>query len=250
LPHLRAEPSYRFLLDELQEEPIDTDVDDPGLAENPAAFEDRRDVECVLTRSEPATENELKNLHRTACEAPGGRYARPVAVIDGDIELSPDPIDLLRATVAVGASHVSTQPTVVEVMDTARAFLASPGIPGGADVAVGLAQRIRATFDAAGVATAASFEDATELALVDKRSRNFRQVCGGRFIRARVQLSAGGSLVCYLPDALDDVLPANRKVAARAVVRVHAGLEEHEAHAITLEVLALASRARAVARAT
>ena len=255
LPFLRIEPSFRFLLDELQDEELDSDIDDPSLAESPAAFEDRRDVECLLTRSAPATEAELKGLHRVACEpsanlaaqgiaSPAARYKRPLTVLDGMLELPFDEIDLLRATLGVATSHASVLPAVTEVMETARAFLASPGIPSAADVALALVQRIRATFDASGVAQAASFEDRTEPSLVDRRSRNFRIVCGGRFIRAKLALTSGGAFTAYLPESMNDVLPAARRVPVRAIARIHAALDELETQPITLEVLALASKAR------
>ena len=240
LPHLRNEPSFRFLLDALDEQAFDPVIDDPDIAANPAALEDRRDVEHVLRSAASLTAAELRAIVREPV-APGQspRFRRPLVVLEGTIELGADELDLLRATVAVAQSYAAAQAAAVEALQTACAFLASPGMPGIVEGALGLVKRVRGTFEHAGLAGPGAFDAAVGPALLERRSRSWHEVLGRRAARGSLELDTA-SFGLYVDQALEPFFPEVRRLPARALVRVHPSLDQLSTEPVSLELVAFA----------
>jgi hypothetical protein len=239
LPRLRRTPAFRAVLDALDDRSLDEVLDDPELAADAAEVEDRSEAFEVLAHGSAAGEAEILAALAAAMHA-DGRVAQPIVLASGELQLVSDELDALRATLSAAGPYAGTDPAAKAILDLAKEFLASPGLPGAPPVAEGLSTRIRDTFEKRGLLAAGHLEAEAEHALLSGRHHQKRSLFGAPHARVLFHLDAPEPIPTYLGEALAQKLPLARRFRARALAEVHHALDQHETHPAALRPIALA----------
>jgi len=234
----RRTPAFGDVLDALYDEPLDAELDDPDAADDPAELEDRREVLEILARGIPVAGERLAAwIAEAVCE--DGRFLPPIALVAGELEIELDAFETLEATLSAAAPSAGVDPRAREVLELAKVYLASPGVPGSPSVAEGLAARIRETFDRAALLTDRYLRAQVERALLERRSVRRVAVLGAP--HACALLHAGGEPVpVYLPEPLAAKLPATVRMRVRLLARVLPAIDADERNPVALLPIALA----------
>lgn len=207
------------------------------IAGDVADREDRRDLLEVLARGEPLSPAGVRRaLGRSARE--DGRLSPPLSLLAGELGVSFDPRERLKALVSALTPQAGHEAIKAEI-EAARAFLAARGVGHGAGVCALLADRLRAA-----AATLPEKERTPDLdgevdrGLLDARAFPRRPALGG--IHVRTTLAVGGErLAAYLPKELAERLPRALRLPVRAIVAVHPGVDPRESPALRPIALAI-----------
>ena len=241
IPRIRRKAPWRALL-EAQEAAgtMDPDVDDPGLAPDPAEAEDRRDVFAILATGEIPESDEV-NEALAAGVRDDGRHVPSLVLIAGELSFPFDELETLKATVSTVSPLVGADENLKGTLDVARQFLETPELRSAPGVSEGLTTRIREAFAQGRRAVAPGYLDAqTERVLLEQRQYQRRTLLGARFIRALLSLpGADAPVPTYLPDSLSKRLPLFQRFKARLIVEVQLAVDQYETHPAALEVAAL-----------
>jgi hypothetical protein len=241
LPRLRKTASFRAVLDALDNHSLDEVLDDPELADDAAEVEDRSEAFEVLARGSVVGREGMLSALTDATRA-DGRTAQPLVLAAGELQLVFDELEELRATVTAAASHAGDDLLAKGILDLAKEFLATPGLPGAPPVAEGLSARIRDTFEKRGLLPAGYLAAQAEHAVLAGHHHQKRAVFGA--VHARALFVSGPAdrspIPSYLGEALAAKLPAARRLRVRMLVEVHHALDQHETHPIALRPVALA----------
>ena len=209
-------------------------------------IKDRRDVLAILTRS-ALDEPGLGQAARAAYHD-DGVFSAPLALVGGELALTFDEVETLRATLTVVQPFLGQDKKLRDVVAGATEIQRSEWTVTG-DVAEGLTRRVEEAFAQGPRAVAPGYLETTvERMLLEGRRYRRRTLLGEPRIRALLTLPGGGAAVpTYLPDALAPRLPLFRRFRAKAVVELRPQEDQYEAHADALIVLALG---RVLSRAT
>ncbi len=186
----------------------------------------------------------LRSLEHRLADAvdDDGRLTAPLALVEGQLELSLDAEQKLSELAAIASTYAEGDTKLSETVDQARRLLAGPKLPdtlleGGANQ---LGERLAAR--ATGLQTA-SLNSQIERALV--RARAFRKckVLGGLKVRAQLRgdrANRAGSAIVYLPLELVERLPLFRSLPVRMIVEVYLRQDQGEVHSVALRPVAVA----------
>jgi len=241
VPRIRRTSAWRPILDEAEERPLDADLDDPALEKEPLALEDRRDVFEILARG-AAVDAPAVTEALAAAVRDDGKYLAPLVLIAGELSFPFDEIEALRATVITITPLAGTDEALRGPLETAKELLGIPSLYSAPAVPEGMTARIKEAFaQGKRVVPAGYLEAQTERALLERRAYQRREVFGKRRIRAL--LSAAGSshpIPTYLAEETAKMLPMFQRFPARIIAEVHPAVDQYEAHAAALRVLAIA----------
>ncbi|WP_437934757.1 DUF2169 domain-containing protein [Sorangium sp. So ce341] len=237
LPRLRRDPRFAPVLEALDEQPLDADLDDPAHAEATADLEDRREVFEILARGAICAEGARVALARAALD--DGRLVQPIVLLEGELAFAFDELEALKAMLSAAAPHAGADPECKGILDLAKEFLGTPGLPGAPVVAEGLETRVRETFEKRGLVPAGQLDALAERALLGGRHVQRRAVFGGPHVRALLHGLAEGPVPTYLCDELASKLPAAQRLRVRLLAHVHPAADEQETHPAALRAAAL-----------
>jgi hypothetical protein len=238
-PRVWRDVGFRALLDARDERlPEPDELADVDVADR----EDRRDLLEILACGEPLSRAGVScAFGRSVSE--DGRLSPPVALVAGDLMLSFDPRERLKALASALAPHAADQALKAE-LTAARAFLAARGVGHGVGVCALLADRLR---EAARVLPdkdrPPDLDGDVDRGLLDARAFARRSALGGPHVRAALAVE-GESLAVYLPKPLADRLPRATRLSVRLLVAVHPGVEPPEPVALRVLAAALVSAPR------
>lgn len=241
VPRVRRKPAFQQILRELSERPLDGEVDDPAIAKNPMAVEDRREVFEVLARGEAADEAGLGGaLERAVRE--DGKFVAPLLLLAGEMCLPFDELDRLKATMTTAASFAAGDEVLSAAVEEAKTFLSMPHLLSPPAVAEGFTKRIEDAFARGKRSVPQGYlGEQAERVLVERRCYQRRAVFGAAHLRALLQLDGSSRPVpAYLPEDLAMKLPMQARFKARVIAVVELQEDHYEAHPAALRVTALA----------
>lgn len=240
VPRIRRQPPWRRILEDLEQRPLDKELDDPATSKEPMDIEDRREVFEILAH---AGATDAEGIQETLADSvrDDGKYVAPLKLVAGDLIFPFDELETLKATVTTVTPLIGNDEHLRATVLAAQDFLKLPDLRSAPAVAEGLTTRIRDAFSQGKRVVPQGYLDAqTERVLLEQRHYQRRIVFGGPHLRALMQ-PAGSSqqMPVYLPDALAKELPMYQRFKARAVAEVHMQVDQYEMHPAALRALAL-----------
>lgn len=239
LPRIRRRPRWRVIFDALEQDAPDVDLDAEDL-EPMAVDEDRRDVLALLARGAPTDTAGMREAVREAIRGDGS-FVEPLVLTSGDLALSFDELEMLKATIAVVTPFLPADKALKDLVDGVNELIKSSSLDGSNDVAEGYTARIRDAFGATKRGLPANYlESRTERMLLEQRRYQKRIVLGKTCLRGA--FTAAGSdeaMPAYLPDSLAKELPMMKRFSARLVAEVCLQQDQGESHPHALRVVAL-----------
>jgi hypothetical protein len=222
------------------------DEDDP--IEDPPEVVDRRDVFNLIAEGEPHSLDDL-DVCLASATTPKGAFTPPLALVSGELELTFDDLETLKATLAAIAPFTAgPDKKLKDAFEAATEGLQSPWIQATGRATEGLTTRLRDAFAQGNWSLPAGYLDQqVERILVEKRHHQRRELLGETWIRAllgppgaaaRAQKAQG--VPVYLPPSLAGKLPLYPRLVARLVVEVHLQQDAYETNPHALRCLALA----------
>jgi hypothetical protein len=199
----------------------------------------RADVSTVLVRA-PLTDAATLEELMLDTHGEGGTLEAPQALLEGELELSLDPLEALRAAIGVATPLASADARLRETLDVASDAVSTFG-RGARDVIEGLLTRVREDWAQVNRSLPAShLEGQVERVLLEARRYQQRELLDGVWIRALFQApGAEPKIPLYLPAELARRLPLFRRFQARALVEVLPQQDQYEDCPIALRALAL-----------
>jgi hypothetical protein len=213
---------------------------DEEVPEPPPEVVARGDVFAVVTDADPTSLDDLDQC-LAAATSPRGAFEPALALVTGELELTFDDLETLKATLAaVAPFSAGPDKKLKDAFDAAGEALKSPFLQTTGRAVESLVTRLRETFAQGSWNLPAGWLDQqVERALVEQRRYQKRGVLGETWIRALLG-PRGAAVPTYLPEALAPRLPLYARFPARLVVEVHLQQDGYESHPAALRALALA----------
>lgn len=164
---------------------------------------------------------------------------RTLALVAGQLEMSFDPIEALRATLGVATPFVPGNERLKEACAAAsEALSANAGLLPG--VAASHKKRVEEALRQAVRGATDSIEAVVDHALIEARSFARRRVFGGTFVRATLTHRGGReSVTVYIPEAALEELPLLRTFPVSLAVEVRPPQDGNEPYEVAYRALAL-----------
>ncbi|AGP42295.1 DUF2169 family type VI secretion system accessory protein [Sorangium cellulosum] len=240
VPRIRRRPSFQQIIRELEEKPLDAEVDDPAVAEDPMAVEDRREVFEVLARGEATDEAGLSGALELAIRG-DGKFVAPLLLVAGELCFPFDELDRLKATMTTAAPFAAGDEVLSAAVEEAKSFLSMPHLLSPPAVAEGFTKRIEDAFARAKRSVPQAYlGEQAERVLLERRCYQRRAVFGATHLRALLQVGGSSRLVpAYLPEDLAKKLPMQARFRARVIAALELQEDHYEAYPAALRVTAL-----------
>jgi hypothetical protein len=237
---IRRQPAWRAVLDEAAKGPPE-EPGDPALSQKDVPPGDRRDVLLILARGD-ATDGEGVAAAVLGGVREDGKFAPPLVLVAGELRLPFDELETLKSTLTTAMPFVPGDEPLKAAVDSAKDFLAIPGLSPAPAVLDAITGRIRDAFGRVKRAVPPGYLEAqTERALLEQRRYQKRVFHGEPHLRALIQgPSDKASSLVYLPEAVTERLPLFARFGARIIAEAHLSLDQYEPHPHALEALALA----------
>jgi hypothetical protein len=237
---IRKQPAFRLLLDEARSGPPD-EPGEPALSTQDVPAEDRRDVLLILARGD-ATDADGVAAAVSESVREDGKFAPPLVLVAGELRLPFDELETLKATLTTAMPFVPGDEPLKAAADTAKDFLAIPGLSPTPAVLEAITGRFRDAFGRVKRAVPPGYLEAqTERALLEQRRYQKRVFHGEPHLRALLQgPGEKASSLVYLPEAVADKLPLFQRFNARIIAEAHLSADQYETHPHALEALAIA----------
>jgi hypothetical protein len=249
VPRIRRNKPWKPILDALEQRPVDRDLDDPALANDPMEMEDRREVFEILAHGAPAGEAGIDRALDDAART-DGKFVPQLTLLVADLHFPFDALETLKATVAtVGPLVLPTDEDLKAAVDAAKAFLESADELTPPSVSEGMTARVKeALAQARKSLPETHLDEQTDRVLLEQRRYQKRIVYGAPHLRCLVLLGEGvAPIPAYLPEDLAKKLPMYQRFKGRLIAEVHPQEDQYETHHAALRVIALA-RATAARR--
>ncbi|CAN92863.1 hypothetical protein sce2704 [Sorangium cellulosum So ce56] len=239
VPRIVRKPAWQRLLDAMEAEPIDPEVDDPALSDEPAEIEDRAQVFEILDRGAAA---DVAGVHGALARAAGkrGMPVPPLELVEGELSLSFDEVETLKALVSTATPLATGDDALAAALGAAEKFLATPGVSTAPAVAEALCGKIREALGHGKKGRVELANEQVERALLEQRHYQKRKVLGGPHLRGLLRVTGETQpLVIYLPASIAEALPLAARFRARVIAAVHPAMDEREAEPVALQAAAL-----------
>ncbi len=242
LPRIRRERDWAEILDDMETREPEPEVDD--AFEELADMEERREITELLCYAPAADPRFIKELLSSAV-GEGGRFTRPLLMLEGELLLGFDEFDTVRATIetlrplSAGDEELETTiDDIDKVLDGAQEH-AAPA------VAEGFLKRLRqAGKKVIKLLTQEQFDQQVERGLLNGRCYRLREVFGDMHLRALLQTPGttdpAKGIPAYFPEDVAQELPMFRRFGVRMIAELHLAADQYETHPAALRVLAMA----------
>jgi hypothetical protein len=241
LPRIRRVARWRDLLRTLGRKPLDRDLDDPALADDPMELEDRREIFELLAVGE-STDAPGVNEAITSAVREDGKFVAQLVLVAGELHLPFDELETLKATVTTVSPLVGQDESLRASVDAGKDFLATPGLLSSAAVAEGLTGRIKESFgQGRRVVPTGYLEAQVERVLLEKRHYQRREIFGAPHLRGLLQMAGSSAPIpTCLPEKLASLLPMYQRFKVRLVAQAELSVDQYESHQAALRGVALA----------
>jgi hypothetical protein len=241
VPRIRRVATWKKLLEDLEERGPDKAIDDVLAGKEAWEIEDRREIFEIIAKGERADERRVNELMEEAI-LDDGKFASPIILVGGEVELPFDEMEVLRALSTAASPLVGpTDETLKSAVEAAEKFLGRAGSSYAPVVPEGLSNRLREAFarDKKNLPPD-TLDVQSERALLAGRHYQKRAVLGGTYLRVLVRLSNDGApLIAYAPEELGKKLPMFRRFRARIIGELHPWQDQYETRRESLRVIAL-----------
>lgn len=241
VPRIRRVPTWRKILEDLEERGPDKAIDDVLAGKEAWEIEDRREIFEILAKGERADERRVVELMDEAI-LEDGKFATPIILVGCDVETPFDEMEVLRALATAASPLVGpTDETLKSAVEAAEKFLGRAGSSYAPVVPEGLSNRIRDAFarDKKSLPPD-SLDVQAERALLGGRHYQKRDVLGGTYLRLLLRMSQDSQpFVGYAPEELGKKLPMFRRFRARIIAELHPWQDQYEARRESLRALAI-----------
>jgi hypothetical protein len=239
-PRLHRRREWKKILDALEEAPFDPELEEPPGGADAADSEDRREIFEVVTRGAPAGENGVDHALAGAVRA-DGRFTPQLMLLAGEIRFDFDELELLKATVSAATPFAGAEGDLKSALDTATAFLGTPGVVSSPEVTTSLTTNIREAFSKTPRPVPATYlEDVTERALLERRAYQKRPVFGDPHLRGLFFFPGSTTGVpTYFPEPMIKKLPLFRRLRVRMLAEAHFQADQYETHPTALRAAAV-----------
>jgi len=238
---IRKKLQWRAILEERAHHPPTSGADVSALPEEAGSPESRQERACILAKSPPCDANDV--LTELAGGTRGdGRFAAPLMVVRGELQLPFDEVECLKAMAANATPFLGGDEVLKAAVAAATDFLGLPDLVPTASAVEAFTRRLRDAFAQGKRAVAPGYlQQQTERALLENRCYQQRTFFGSRFLRALLRTPpAQSSLLVYLPCAVAANLPLYQPFLARLLVEAHPAMDPYEPHPVALKGLAIA----------
>lgn len=202
-----------------------------------------REAVSLLLGSHDALSPEALRLEIAEAFSRDGAFELPFVIVEGELELTLDEGELLRAQVASARPFSSTGGKLKERITAIENLLATPDLEGANASAFArvMTDRLRQEFVQANRSLPPSYlDDAATRLVLERRAYQRRMVFGETWLRALLRMDGDKAPIpTYLPDSLSPKLPMFQRIRVAMVVEVHAAQDQYEAHPHSLRALAL-----------
>lgn len=239
LDAIRADRSFRAIMDAIKPKPSDADFAEGAPADKRKAAKDNRELAGLLSRGEPLTQDELRRAVENAIDE-DGRFVPPLVLLSGEMVFPFDKLETLKSTLAVIAPFALTDKLLKDTVDTFEQLAKTPGLQGS--VAEGLTGQLEEAFGEVRRGLRAGYldEHVTQM-LLEQRHYQKRTVLGEPRIRALLVMAGGQQQVIpsYLPVSLANELPMFQRLTVRLVAEAKRQVDQYETSPMGLRVVAL-----------
>ncbi len=247
LPRVRRKPDLEAVFSEMEERFASAEHEEPLIARDPMAIEDRRDVFEALARGDALDETALTEAMNKGVQ-PDGRFSSPFVLLAGEVRFPFEELDTLRATLSIVAPFVGSDEALKSAVADARDFLQTPVLVSPPGVTEGFTNRVLEAFrKVRRVVSPTYVEEQTERVLLEKRAYQRRDLFGDSHVRALFQVvnpSAGSTSAkpwpLYFPSAAARKLPMFTRFQARLLADGCLQEDQFESHWGALRVAAIA----------
>jgi len=200
---------------------------------------ERTDVLRLLTKVKPLSAEELLSTSAEAVDETG-TFSPPLVIMTGELQLTFDELEALKAHVTAAAPLASTDKRLREAVDAATEALKFTWPPPAA-LAESLTTRIKEAFAQGNRALPAGyFEASAERALLGQRLFQKRTILGKTRLRSLFTPAGGASPIpLYLPESLTSQLPMFQRFRATIAAEAQGQQDQFESHPVALLALAL-----------
>lgn len=197
-----------------------------------------RDVRRALSRVLPVAPDAIHLLVTEAIDD-DGVLTRPLCVVGGDLLLSFEPVESLRAMIDAASHFAPADKKLKDIVDAANETVGQEKRVAPTLVET-FATRLRQAFASSPRGVAPDFLDTTvERTLLTERKYLHRSVLGGPHICAELYGETGPAMPTYLAANLADMLPLFRRFRVRLLAEPHPPQDPSDAGHVALKVLAL-----------
>jgi hypothetical protein len=241
MPRIRRRKAWKAVLDEIEEKPLDPELDDPELSSTPAVMENRRDVGAILSGADPSGPAELREVFREGIS--NGAFTAKMALCAGELAFVFDEVKLLEALVAAVTPLAADEERLRGVLKSANEFLGKPGASSLPGVADGLSAKMKEVLRQ--VWKGQALEGVTaqvERSALEQRAYQRRMVFGGRHLRGSMTMGGGSATAAipvYFPEAITTGLPMMTRFQARILVEVHPQVDGADPPGVALRGVSL-----------
>jgi hypothetical protein len=221
-------------------EPEDGDwVDGDGPWKTAADASDRAYVARILKKVKPLSAEALLSASADAIDE-AGAYSPPLVVMTGELQLTFDELESLKAYVTEAGPLASSDKRLRDAVDAASEALKASWPPSAA-LAEGLSARIKEAFVQSNRSLPPLYlEVAAERALLVQRLFQKRTILGKPRLRCLFTTAQGATPIpLYLPESLAPQLPMFQRFRATIVAEAQGQQDQYEGHPVALLALAL-----------
>jgi hypothetical protein len=238
---VRRKPAWRESLASLEAGKLDLETDGAPAGDDPDKVEARREINHVLSRAQPSGADGVDRALNDAIRA-DGRFAPALILLLGELRFDFDELEMLKATLACATPFATGDEELTKALDSAREFLATPGVVAAPEVTRGMTKRVRDAFHAQKRVVAENYlDDQTERVLLERRAFQTLPVFGAPHLRCMFYFAASDvGIPTYLPEPLKKKLPLFRRMRARMLAEAHFQADQYESHPAALKPVAVA----------
>lgn len=239
VPRIVRKPAWQRILDELENEPLDPEGDDPALSDQPAEIEDRAQVFVILDRGSTVGIHGVQ-ASLAASVAKRRLPVPPLELVEGELTLSFDAVETLKALISTATPHAPGDEALTIALANAEKFLATSGVSCAPAVAQAQSGTIREALAQGKKGRAEVVNEQVARALLEQRHYDKRKVLGGAQLRGLLYIAGETHpVVTYLPASIAEDLPLAARFHARVIVLVHPAVDEREVEPVALQAAAL-----------
>jgi len=193
----------------------------------------------ILTQAIADDGRTLKDTLRAAVSETG-RFTPPMVVLRGELTMSFEDTDRLRATAAVVKPIAGEDKKLKAALDQVDELLATPLMSGSNEPVRNVLEHLRKTYgQTKRTLTLDYLNETVERGLLEQRQYARRKLFGGEVIRGELSVGDKHRVVVYLPEDLERQLPLMTSFEARLVAEAHLRQDQFESHPHALKVITL-----------
>lgn len=240
MARIERKSTWLSIMDAIEEQPIDTDADDPMLSNDPSEILQQTRASAILKQGSITNPEKALLALETAAAKPG-RFAPPLDLFEGDLEVLFDEIEAMRARLAMLPASVQQDERAQSVVTQAKRLLESPDT----NYALPLLRQVDETLRNALVAgkhitRPDELDGLTARSLLEKRMYQKSAILGGEHLRAQfVSAETTQPLVVYIPAEAALLLPMSVRFRCRMIAEIQFSPDERDAGLFALRCLAL-----------